>query len=165
MIDLDLDDACAPEAALFANADWRVLRGGLEHAGTGYFIARETIAMRRQGDLWEWPLHLSEKSWCGLRPFREAFVAALNAYGIAGDPWLSQSFAIGFGLNAGQGASAAAGDFVSLAEIVRPQPVAKASARKRSATPDTRLVMRRGGTPAAPMPQRSGDILPQRVAF
>lgn len=165
MIDLDLDDACAPEAVLFANADWRVLADGLEHEGTGYFIARHSIAMRRQGDLWEWPLHLSEKSWCGLRPFREAFLAALSAYGVDRDPGLSQSFAIGFGLYAEQGTAAAPDDFVSLAEIVRPRPVAKASARKRSATPDSRLVMRRGGALGAPMAQRSGDILPQRVAF
>lgn len=165
MIDLDPDDACAPEATLFANAEWRVLADGLEHTGTSYFVARETIAMRRQGDLWEWPLQLSEKSWCALRPFREAFLAALSTYGIERDRWLSQSFAIGFGLSAGQSASAVPDDFVSLAEIVRPRPVPKTSARKRSATPDTRLVTRRGGTPAAAIPQRSGDILPQRVAF
>ena len=165
MIDLDLDDACATEAALFANADWRVLTDGLEHTGTGYFMARETLAMRRAGDLWEWPLHLSEKSWCSLRPFREAFLAALNAYGIARDPWLSQSFAIGFGLNAGQGAAMATEDFVSLADVVRPRPVSKTSTRKRSATPDARLLVRRGGAPAGPMPQRSGDVRAHRIAL
>lgn len=155
MIDLYPDDACAPEAALFANADWRVLADGLEHIGTGYFVARDSIAMRRRGGLWEWPLHLSEKSWCGLRSFREAFLAALDAFGIARDAWLTQSFAVGFGLNSGQGSLVPTGDFVPLAELVRPRPAPKPSARKRPVAPETRLPARRGGMPNGPVPQRA----------
>ncbi len=41
--------------------------------------------------------HLSEKSWCGVRSFREAFSAALDAFGIAPDRKLTLSFALGFG--------------------------------------------------------------------
>ncbi|NEU12211.1 hypothetical protein G3T14_08700 [Methylobacterium sp. BTF04] len=165
MIDLDPDDACAPEAALFANADWRVLADGLEHTGTGYFVARETIAMRRQGALWEWPLHLSEKTWCSLRPFREAFLAALDAFGIVRDPALAQSFAIGFGLNAGQGAARASDEFVALADMVRPVSASKPLARKRPSTADARIAARRGGSPNGPVPQRAGQTAHHSAAL
>lgn len=166
MIDLYPDDACAPDAALFANADWQVLEDGLEHIGTGYFVTRATLAMRRQGDLWEWPLHLSEKSWCGPRSFREAFLAALDAFGIARDAALAQSFAIGFGLNTGKIGANAPDDFIVLADLVRPRPVAKPSARKRPAAPEARLGLRRGGPPNGPVPQqRSGDTVSQRAVL
>lgn len=164
MIDLYPDDVCEAEAALFANADWRVLADGLEHVGTGYFVARDSIAMRRQGDLWEWPLHLSEKSWCGLRSFREAFLAALDAYAVDRDLALSQSFAIGFGLNVGQG-GLTADEFVAFGDLVRPQSVTKSSARKRPAPTDARVTLRRGGTPNGPVPMRAGEGAPQRAAF
>src|SRR5689334_17286399 len=72
-----LDDDVAEAAPLFENRDWRLHVDGLEHRETGYFIDRDTLNARRPDGHWEWPLHLSEKSWCGVRSFREAFTAAL----------------------------------------------------------------------------------------
>lgn len=99
--------------AIFVNEDWSVLPDGLEHRANGYFIARETLAARRDG-LWEWPLHLAEKSWCRPRLLREAFAAALSRFGIAADEQLARSFAVGFGIGA---APAAPKDFVRLGEV------------------------------------------------
>jgi hypothetical protein len=84
MFDQHPSDACEATGHLFRNADWRVLDDGLEHCATGYFIARETIAMRR-GEFWEWPLHLAEKSWCTPRSFRQAFLMAVQAFGAIAD--------------------------------------------------------------------------------
>ncbi|GJD49847.1 hypothetical protein OPKNFCMD_2582 [Methylobacterium crusticola] len=110
------DEAAAEAASLFENREWRVCADGLEHRATGYFIAREALSARRPDGYWEWPLHLSEKSWCGVRSFREAFAAALAAFGIAADRKLSLSFALGFGTRVGGGAPDA---FVPLADLVR----------------------------------------------
>jgi hypothetical protein len=113
--DLSPSAGCEPVKVLFENADWRVAADGLEHRGTGYFIARETIAQRR-GDLWEWPMHLAEKSWCTPRSFREAFLAAVTAFGIETDSGLSQSFAMAFGLVAGTGTRRGEAGFVALGD-------------------------------------------------
>ena len=144
MIDLSLehDADTGPCGALFANADWRVLADGLEHRGTGYFIARDTLAARRSDELWEWPLHLSEKSWCTSRLLREAFMAALETFGIEPDASLARSFAAGFGMRAGSNGGAYEG-FVALGQLVRPKPVE----RKRPVASDGRSAAR-GRIPA-----------------
>ncbi|MFH6782563.1 MULTISPECIES: hypothetical protein [Methylobacterium] len=111
-----LDDVAAEAAPLFENRDWRLHADGLEHRETGYFIDRDALSARRPDGYWEWPLHLSEKSWCGVRSFREAFSAALQAFGIAPDRKLTLSFALGFGTRVG---GAAPDAFVPLAELVR----------------------------------------------
>lgn len=80
------------ERTLFENADWAVLDGGLEHRRTGYFIARDEIAIRRSDGLWSWPLHIAEKSWCAMPPFVEAFSRAASLYGIDLDADLERSF-------------------------------------------------------------------------
>jgi hypothetical protein len=82
------------ERTLFENEDWVVLENGLEHKRTGYFIAREEMASRRSDDLWSWPLHMAEKSWCSLPAFTEAFTCAATIYGIAVDPDLARSFTV-----------------------------------------------------------------------
>jgi hypothetical protein len=164
MFDQHPSDACEATGHLFRNADWRVLDDGLEHCATGYFIARETIAMRR-GEFWEWPLHLAEKSWCTPRSFRQAFLMAVQAFGAVADESLARSFAVGVGLVAGASARAAADgieDFVALGDIVRPKPVGPVSARKRNAGNEARTVMRRFGTS---LPQRAGDAIRQRAAL
>ena len=111
-----LDDDAAVSAPLFENRDWRLHADGLEHRETGYFIDRDTLNARRPDGYWEWPLHLSEKSWCGVRSFREAFTAALDVFGIAPDRKLTLSFALGFGTRVG---GAAPDAFVPLADLVR----------------------------------------------
>ena len=71
------------EAELFGNDDWSVQADGIEHRATGYFIAREVVAARRAEGLWDWPLQMAEKRWCRPSLFREAFLAALDRFGIA----------------------------------------------------------------------------------
>lgn len=159
--DLSPSAGCEPVAVLFENADWRVAADGLEHRGTGYFIARETLAQRR-GDLWEWPMHLAEKSWCTPRSFREAFLAAVTAFGIETDSGLSQSFAMAFGLVAGTGTRRGEAGFVALGDLVRPKPAGSGAARKRNPTSEARLATRRVG---APVDSRTGEAARQRVAL
>lgn len=159
MIDQHSDHACTTPNRPFVNTEWRLLVDGLEHRTSGYFIAADMIAMRR-GDLWEWPLHLSEKNWCGPRAFREAFLAALDAFGVSPDANLARSFALGIGLVAGPGTRVGGEDFVALGELVRPKP--PATTRKRSAASEARTPSRRTATP---VPQRMGDPNRQRATL
>ncbi|MCJ2085590.1 hypothetical protein MKK88_06220 [Methylobacterium sp. E-005] len=107
------------EAELFGNDDWTVQADGIEHRATGYFIARETLAHRRAEGLWDWPLQMAEKRWCRPSLFREAFLAALDHFGIARDANLLRSFALGYGIRAV--VSPAAETFVTLADILQPR--------------------------------------------
>ncbi|MGU3540360.1 hypothetical protein [Methylobacterium sp. A54F] len=109
----------ATGAILFSNADWLVCDEGLEHRGTGYFIERAGLGDRREEGLWVWPLHMAEKRWCTPSLFRDAFLAALECFGIGRDAELSSSFALGFGIRAGQGA--ATEGFLCLADVLRPR--------------------------------------------
>lgn len=157
MLDLHPNDPCAATAVLFENAEWRLSGDGLEHRGTGYFIARDLIGMRR-GDLWEWPMHLAEKNWCSARSFRQAFLAALEAYGLSGDASLTRSFALGFGLMAAPTTrSAETGDVIALetsCDRVPPRP-RNPSARRRIAS-GLRWASARGN-PADRCDDGSGD--------
>lgn len=107
------------EAELFRNADWSVYEDGLEHRETGYFIARAALAARRAGRLWDWPLQMAEKRWCRPSLFRDAFLAALDRFGIARDPDLTRSFALGYGIRATD--EPAADGFFALADLLRPR--------------------------------------------
>ncbi len=124
-----MNDAGA--AVTFRNDDWSLSEDGLEHA-SGYFIGRSVIAARREEGLWDWPLQMAEKRWCRPSLFCEAFLAALQAFGLERDAGLGRSFALGFGIRSGQGD---ADGFVSLGDLLRP------------ATPET----------ARPAPQRRPD--------
>ncbi|MCJ2009612.1 hypothetical protein FV232_16995 [Methylobacterium sp. WL30] len=117
---IDATIASCAKAVLFRNADWTLSGEGLEHRTTGYFIGRDVLAARRAEGLWDWPLQMAEKSWCRPSLFREAFLTALDAFGIARDAGLSQAFALGFGFRAGQAPQA--DGFVALADLLRPQP-------------------------------------------
>jgi hypothetical protein len=107
------------EAELFGNDDWSVLADGIEHRDTGYFIAREALAARRAEGLWDWPLQMAEKRWCRPSLFREAFLAALERFGIARDAELIRSFALGYGIRAVVASSGPA--FVSLGDVLTPR--------------------------------------------
>ena len=146
MISLHPNETGATTESRFENAEWSVSSEGLEHRASGYFIARDLLAMRR-GDLWEWPLHLSEKTWCRALPFREAFLAALGLFGIARDAGLSASFATGFGLKAGQGPMKASEEFVALGDVIRPKAQPYGAVRKRSASTELRGGHRRNSVP------------------
>jgi len=161
MIDLYPDETCTTAASLFQNAEWNVVPEGLEHRTSGYFIARDVIAMRR-GDLWEWPLHLAEKTWCRALPFREAFFAALNVFGVARDAGLASSFATGFGLKVGSGTAKAADDFVMLGDVLRPKTPKSGATRKRNPALEGRSTGRRSGMPAQ---QRTMEAAPQHATL
>lgn len=107
------------EAELFGNDDWSVQADGIEHRDTGYFIARDALASRRAEGLWEWPLQMAEKRWCRPSLFREAFLAALDRFGIPRDAELIRSFALGYGIRAV--VSPASETFVTLAGILQPR--------------------------------------------
>jgi hypothetical protein len=106
-------------AELFGNDEWSVLDDGIEHRETGYFIARGVLAARRSEGLWDWPLQMAEKRWCRPSLFREAFLAALEQFGIARDADLSRSFALGYGIRAV--AAPALERFVTLADVLQPR--------------------------------------------
>ncbi|MCJ2025495.1 hypothetical protein [Methylobacterium sp. J-067] len=120
----------AVSVELFRNAEWSVQEDGLEHRGTGYFIARGAVAARRAERLWDWPLQMAEKGWCRPSLFREAFLAALDRFGIERDTDLTRSFALGFGIRAVEDRSA--DGFVKISEVLRPReaPPAVAPARR-----------------------------------
>jgi hypothetical protein len=80
------------DALLFENDDWTVTTAGLEHKWNGYFIAREDVGEKRCDGSWNWPVHLSEKTWAEPRAFAQAFLRALAAYGIKPDADLAPSF-------------------------------------------------------------------------
>ncbi|QGY02870.1 hypothetical protein MMSR116_14000 [Methylobacterium mesophilicum SR1.6/6] len=107
----------AAEVELFGNDDWSVQADGIEHRGTGYFIAREVLSARRAEGLWDWPLQMAEKRWCRPSLFREAFLAALDRFGIGRDADLLRSFALGYGIRAV--VSPAAEAFVTLGDVLQ----------------------------------------------
>jgi hypothetical protein len=86
--------AMTEERAIFENEEWLVSESGLEHKRTGYFIERDSLGQRREDGLWSWPLHMAEKSWCGMQPFSEAFTCALSIFGIGTGVELAQSLKV-----------------------------------------------------------------------
>jgi hypothetical protein len=109
------------DAELFGNDDWSVSADGLEHRGTGYFISRGALSARRADGLWDWPLQMAEKSWCRPSLFRDAFLNALQLFGIARDAGLTRSFALGYGIRAVE--APVAETFVTLADVLKPRAV------------------------------------------
>ena len=69
----------------FKNAQWAVTEWGLEAARPGapceYFIPAHRLLERSgigYGELYDWPLHLAEKTWIDMDAFNEAFAEALK---------------------------------------------------------------------------------------
>ena len=66
----------------FKNAQWAVTEWGLEAARPGapceYFIPAHRLLERSHGELYDWPLHLAEKTWIDMDAFNEAFAEALE---------------------------------------------------------------------------------------
>ncbi len=124
-----MSDAVSVE--LFRNAEWSVQEDGLEHRGTGYFISRGTVAARRAERLWDWPLQMAEKGWCRPSLFREAFLTALDRFGIERDIDLTRSFALGFGIRAVDDRKP--DGFVKLAEVLRPREAPVPVSARRAA--------------------------------
>ena len=118
------------EAELFGNDDWSVQADGIEHRGHRLLHrARRRWRPRRAEGLWDWPLQMAEKRWCRPSLFREAFLAALDRFGIGRDADLIRSFALGYGIRAV--VSPAAETFVTLADVLQPRE----RRRRRSGRP------------------------------
>lgn len=128
------------EVELFGNEDWSVQADGIEHRNTGYFIAREALTRRRGEGLWDWPLQMAEKRWCRPSLFREAFLAALDRFGITRDADLVRSFALGYGIRAV--VAPAAENFLSLADVLKPQDM---PAQVRAPAPRTARALAAAG--------------------
>ncbi|GJE19178.1 hypothetical protein [Methylobacterium marchantiae] len=143
---IDVQPSC-DDMVLFENADWHVIEDGLEHRETGYFVARDSLGRRSVDELWEWPLHLAEKSWCSPRLFREAFLMAIDLFGMDRDEALARSFIAGFGLRMGQGGVAGSDGFTKLSELVRPKsiPRRRPAASDMRSVSDMRSISHRGG--------------------
>ena len=118
------------DATLFHNAEWSVYADGLEHRETGYFIDRAALSARRAERLWDWPLQMAEKRWCRPSLFRDAFLAALDRFGIGRDGDLTRSFALGYGIRAND--TPYADGFVALGMFLRPQEVTVPVAARRT---------------------------------
>jgi hypothetical protein len=116
-MDVRTIDRLAVDGALFANRDWTVTAEGLEHGGTGYFIARDQVGRRHADGAWAWAEHMLEKDWVAPDLFEDAFRTAARLFGIEADDALALSF----------GAAAPAGEVVEL------RPVAEVSPRIRRA--------------------------------
>ena len=70
---------------LFKNAQWAVTDWGLEAVRPGapceYLISAHRLLERSgigNGEFYDWPLHLAEKTWVDIDAFNEAFVEALK---------------------------------------------------------------------------------------
>ena len=76
---------------------------------------------------------MAEKRWCRPSLFPEAFLVALDRFGITRDSDLIRSFALGYGIRAV--VSPAAESFVTLADMLQPREVpAKVRVAARPAT-------------------------------
>ena len=117
-------DAAAGSPDRYVNAEWEISEFGMEHRHSGYTIERAVLGARRHGGLWEWPLHLAEKSWCSPGAFREAFLVALDLFGIERDADLAKSFAIGIASNGGSNRVSRA-EAVRLGELVAPRAIGR----------------------------------------
>ena len=69
----------------YKNAQWAVTEWGLEAARRGH--RPNTLSLLHQllerggighGELYDWPLHLAEKTWINIDAFNEAFAEALK---------------------------------------------------------------------------------------
>ncbi len=74
---------------------------------------------------------MAEKGWCRPSLFREAFLAALDRFGIERDRELTRSFALGFGIRATE--ETRADGFVKLADVLRPREAPVAVPARRAA--------------------------------
>lgn len=67
----------------FANSQWAVTAYGLECLERGAPYAAEGSRMnetRPGSDLYDWPLHMAEKSWVDIEAFIQAFETALHRF-------------------------------------------------------------------------------------
>jgi hypothetical protein len=65
----------------FANSQWAVTDYGIECLTSYYIIDAKRLGMltdRSAGILYDWPVHLAEKTWVDLDAFAQAFEFALR---------------------------------------------------------------------------------------
>lgn len=68
---------------LFQNRQWQVTQAGLEPVDPifGVLIPKSQLLSVRcgqSGSLYEWPIHVAEKSWIDIGAFEEAYLFALE---------------------------------------------------------------------------------------
>ncbi len=83
--DDDEDENEKPSKVLFENHQWKVTDYGVESvkpAPTYHFYAERLLEERGAGDgeYYDWPAHMAEKSWVDIRAFNEAFAKAIELH-------------------------------------------------------------------------------------
>ena len=74
-------------SALFRNNQWQVTTHGLEPVNVmvGSLIPCDELLKLRAGEsLYEWPLHMAEKTWIDYSAFEQAFRMALERHTTGG---------------------------------------------------------------------------------
>jgi len=80
------DDGGLPSKVWFENHQWSVTDYGVESVRPGaphhyHFEKSRLLEARDHGDeLYNWPIHMAEKSWIDIEAFNEAFVKALDLH-------------------------------------------------------------------------------------
>jgi hypothetical protein len=69
--------------ALFKNRQWAVMTSGIESVvpAPAYYIAASRLVEQGgagRGTLYDWPVHMAEKTWVDTEAFMEAFTKALE---------------------------------------------------------------------------------------
>jgi hypothetical protein len=77
------DEAEVPTSkVLFENHQWRVTAFGMEsiEPAPTYELSAERFLESNRGELYDWPVHMAEKSWIDIEAFIEAFTMALSLH-------------------------------------------------------------------------------------
>ena len=84
MSDFDDDDE-PPSKVLFQNHQWSVTDYGVEsvrpEAPYYHFEKRRILETENRGDeLYDWPIHMAEKTWVDIEAFIEVFLKAIELH-------------------------------------------------------------------------------------
>jgi hypothetical protein len=85
MVDMSDEDDEPPSKVLFENHQWQVTDYGVESAKpapTYHFEARRVLETGSAGreELYDWPVHMAEKTWVDIEAFIEPFVKATEIH-------------------------------------------------------------------------------------
>lgn len=80
------------EVVVYENDDWKVFADRMEHKEADYVVQTHPAEKRAESGLWDWPLHLAEKSWFHINTFAPAFLELLKARRVAVDASLLMTF-------------------------------------------------------------------------
>lgn len=77
---------------VYQNQDWVVYRDRMEAADGSYTVQMYLHEKRQESELWDWPLHMAEKTWVNIETFAPAFLELLKVRGVAIDAALLMTF-------------------------------------------------------------------------